>query len=54
MPSDNPQTPDNQQIEQEAAEWFIKRDDGLTEVEEAEYQEWLAGDARRAGRRGWL
>ena len=47
MSFDNPELPDHQQIEQEAAEWFVKRDCGLTESEENDYQAWLSGDARR-------
>ncbi|MBK1687643.1 FecR family protein [Rubrivivax gelatinosus] len=41
-------------LEEDAALWAVRRQDGLTAQEEAELQDWLAGDPERGARLGQL
>lgn len=50
MPSGNYQQGESGRIDQEAAEWFIKRDRGLSPAEAKTFQEWLNRDARHGAR----
>ncbi len=48
MPSDNSLSKSKKRIDQEAAEWFVKRDHGLSDAEERDYQAWLKADPRHS------
>lgn len=50
MPSDRFKASAEEQIDKEAAEWFIKRDRGLNDEESKAYEGWLRGDGNRRAR----
>lgn len=53
MPYNNLNSPSDERIDQEAAEWFIKRDRGLSDDESMAYEAWLSADSRHKGRIQW-